>query len=106
MIRRPPRSTLFPYTTLFRSRMISGENLMTIELELGAFYKETREKLGYSQRDAESTYCDHSLISRFENGETVLRADKLLMAINGLDLTPTEFFVWHGEYLPNRLQIF
>src|SRR5256886_12319996 len=25
MIRRPPRSTLFPYTTLFRSRARSGE---------------------------------------------------------------------------------
>src|SRR2546426_7767641 len=24
MIRRPPRSTLFPYTTLFRSRVASG----------------------------------------------------------------------------------
>src|SRR2546430_3947727 len=24
MIRRPPRSTLFPYTTLFRSRLISA----------------------------------------------------------------------------------
>src|SRR5690349_23373074 len=24
MIRRPPRSTLFPYTTLFRSNMIEG----------------------------------------------------------------------------------
>src|SRR2546430_11686947 len=24
MIRRPPRSTLFPYTTLFRSRSLSG----------------------------------------------------------------------------------
>src|SRR2546429_4789864 len=24
MIRRPPRSTLFPYTTLFRSRMATG----------------------------------------------------------------------------------
>src|SRR2546430_10027342 len=24
MIRRPPRSTLFPYTTLFRSKLISG----------------------------------------------------------------------------------
>src|SRR2546430_13684530 len=24
MIRRPPRSTLFPYTTLFRSRPIAG----------------------------------------------------------------------------------
>src|SRR5260221_6279536 len=26
MIRRPPRSTLFPYTTLFRSTMVSGLN--------------------------------------------------------------------------------
>src|SRR2546430_13762269 len=25
MIRRPPRSTLFPYTTLFRSRDLSGQ---------------------------------------------------------------------------------
>src|SRR5256885_7838062 len=24
MIRRPPRSTLFPYTTLFRSRVVEG----------------------------------------------------------------------------------
>src|SRR3712207_7776207 len=27
MIRRPPRSTLFPYTTLFRSRLESFEDL-------------------------------------------------------------------------------
>src|SRR2546430_9729407 len=26
MIRRPPRSTLFPYTTLFRSRSLQNEN--------------------------------------------------------------------------------
>ena len=26
MIRRPPRSTLFPYTTLFRSEIHSGKN--------------------------------------------------------------------------------
>src|SRR3712207_7187613 len=25
MIRRPPRSTLFPYTTLFRSALLAGE---------------------------------------------------------------------------------
>src|SRR5688572_32042304 len=25
MIRRPPRSTLFPYTTLFRSRLLAGD---------------------------------------------------------------------------------
>src|SRR5438132_3272151 len=28
MIRRPPRSTLFPYTTLFRSRHMDPDNLM------------------------------------------------------------------------------
>src|SRR2546426_7404157 len=26
MIRRPPRSTLFPYTTLFRSQIVLGRN--------------------------------------------------------------------------------
>src|SRR3712207_7230383 len=28
MIRRPPRSTLFPYTTLFRSRPAEGEDAL------------------------------------------------------------------------------
>src|SRR3712207_7394912 len=27
MIRRPPRSTLFPYTTLFRSQLVAGEGV-------------------------------------------------------------------------------
>src|SRR5205823_12870344 len=27
MIRRPPRSTLFPYTTLFRSKLIEGHGI-------------------------------------------------------------------------------
>src|SRR3712207_8772112 len=31
MIRRPPRSTLFPYTTLFRSSMSSERQLLTVE---------------------------------------------------------------------------
>src|SRR2546426_3022726 len=31
MIRRPPRSTLFPYTTLFRSRDVASERLEPLE---------------------------------------------------------------------------
>src|SRR3989441_12141086 len=31
MIRRPPRSTLFPYTTLFRSRADAGEHVGLLE---------------------------------------------------------------------------
>src|SRR3712207_9548883 len=33
MIRRPPRSTLFPYTTLFRSRMLGAPRLMALHGE-------------------------------------------------------------------------
>src|SRR3712207_7135208 len=32
MIRRPPRSTLFPYTTLFRSRERAGEGVEAVAL--------------------------------------------------------------------------
>src|SRR2546422_3321614 len=31
MIRRPPRSTLFPYTTLFRSSIPAGEETLKID---------------------------------------------------------------------------
>src|SRR2546430_8905583 len=30
MIRRPPRSTLFPYTTLFRSRAVPGDGVRAL----------------------------------------------------------------------------
>src|SRR3989454_8125013 len=44
MIRRPPRSTLFPYTTLFRSRVFDSgpdgvERTLTV-LEVGAVFGE------------------------------------------------------------------
>src|SRR5689334_23609125 len=31
LIRRPPRSTLFPYTTLFRSRRVSGAVALDVQ---------------------------------------------------------------------------
>src|SRR3712207_8700944 len=34
MIRRPPRSTLFPYTTLFRSSLYSLKHSFTVETRL------------------------------------------------------------------------
>src|SRR3712207_8990268 len=35
MIRRPPRSTLFPYTTLFRSLDEGGPRVLGVEPDLG-----------------------------------------------------------------------
>src|SRR2546426_8531183 len=35
MIRRPPRSTLFPYTTLFRSRVLEAVDLAALRVQAG-----------------------------------------------------------------------
>src|SRR2546422_6541005 len=52
MIRRPPRSTLFPYTTLFRSRVYAGERHVPARGgRLGGGYRRVRRghrRLGVS----------------------------------------------------------
>src|SRR2546429_9892514 len=45
MIRRPPRSTLFPYTTLFRSWMTSPTPDLGLVLELPARLEEIAQSL-------------------------------------------------------------
>src|SRR5256885_15276532 len=40
MIRRPPRSTLFPYTTLFRSAQYVLDNFATVKEAVAALEKE------------------------------------------------------------------
>src|SRR3712207_6872367 len=61
MIRRPPRSTLFPYTTLFRSRHAQE----TDELDLILVIIERREGTaeGFHQQTA-SCLCDRHLPSQ------------------------------------------
>src|SRR5256712_4793196 len=56
MIRRPPRSTLFPYTTLFRSRAVSAKAALAFR-ELGCRV-ETVDPRWPSPRDCwEQTFC-------------------------------------------------
>src|SRR2546422_3076008 len=46
MIRRPPRSTLFPYTTLFRSRPHFGVERVERRLVERAVFRELERELG------------------------------------------------------------
>src|SRR3712207_7102014 len=46
MIRRPPRSTLFPYTTLFRSTLLKNYREHADAKYLPAFYKVIDRKFG------------------------------------------------------------
>src|SRR2546422_11645175 len=54
MIRRPPRSTLFPYTTLFRSPRPQDRQRLNLVLELRllvlALHLESRREVGHPHR--------------------------------------------------------
>src|SRR3712207_6885817 len=62
MIRRPPRSTLFPYTTLFRSNGTSNYILGRLEegLELQAAIAEAQER-GYAEADPTADLEGHDV---------------------------------------------
>src|SRR2546430_4824313 len=50
MIRRPPRSTLFPYTTLFRSKAIRERNIGLLS-SVSGIGKKTAERLALELAD-------------------------------------------------------
>src|SRR5690242_21155277 len=60
MIRRPPRSTLFPYTTLFRSRRGRGRghdledppDALALRRRRGRHQRGARERVGGQPRDS------------------------------------------------------
>src|SRR2546430_12125188 len=66
MIRRPPRSTLFPYTTLFRSARDAGR-------------KRRRQHLGRPRRWSIGGGSDHPLRSRSEEHTSELQSQSNLV---------------------------
>src|SRR5258707_8064683 len=62
MIRRPPRSTLFPYTTLFRSRWLRDRVLQIVRLHLPhqPLRRPERQRLVGQMEDRKSTRLNSS----------------------------------------------
>src|SRR2546429_2567216 len=68
MIRRPPRSTLFPYTTLFRSpgsrvRYVGGHDIIGLEVEGIANQQTAGLPAGYLDRKSTRLNSSHGYIS-------------------------------------------
>src|SRR2546427_6744636 len=65
MIRRPPRSTLFPYTTLFRSLYAAARRLLVIAEPVRNLSQSRRRSVRWLARDRKSTRLNssHSQIS-------------------------------------------
>src|SRR5258708_29081920 len=66
MIRRPPRSTLFPYTTLFRSRMSQSSPTVEgagVKLHSGFGFGDTTEFDPFLDRKSTRLNSSHQIIS-------------------------------------------
>src|SRR5260221_10174597 len=66
MIRRPPRSTLFPYTTLFRSQQaFTASDVVELYLHRGAFETTLADEDQEQEPDRKSTRLNssHTVIS-------------------------------------------
>src|SRR2546430_15877768 len=72
MIRRPPRSTLFPYTTLFRSHLASGK-------KLAAF--------GLTEPGAGSDAGATRTTAELRDGQWIVNGSKLFITNAGTDIT-------------------
>src|SRR2546425_2689454 len=107
MIRRPPRSTLFPYTTLFRSQLIDrgygdvvvlGSEHCAGPLRIREFL--TRNGHPYTQRDLDTDPESQELLDHFHlsaqdvpvvicRGTTVLKNPTIQQLADCLGLNPT-----------------
>src|SRR5947207_12214899 len=74
MIRRPPTSTLFPYTTLFRSASL-GPTLFILTLYL-------QNVLGYSPVLTGFAFLPHALIVTFTTNNACGRKDRKSTRLN------------------------
>src|SRR5437588_2041956 len=63
MIRRPPRSTLFPYTTLFRSKLGNDAHRGPIDLDVAARL-ERRKGIGRSEEHTSELQSHSDLVCR------------------------------------------
>src|SRR5260370_29191603 len=65
MIRRPPRSTLFPYTTLFRSQsLFSGADVFTSLAHSGGVFSKIRRRSARSEEHTSELQSHLNLVCR------------------------------------------
>lgn len=64
---------------------------MIDKMELGEFYRELRIARGVKQNEVACEGLTASQLSKFELGQSMLSADKLFLAIEGINMTFAEF---------------
>src|SRR3712207_7977062 len=60
MIRRPPRSTLFPYTTLFRSRLLG----VAVDRVRHRLFRRAQEVMNLAEHRPDAAHLEHQPLDR------------------------------------------
>lgn len=83
-----------------QSMFLTKEEVIMLRksLELGELYKELRIARGLKLKDISKKNLSISQLSKFENGQTMLAADKLLIAIEGINMSFSEFGYAMNQY--------
>src|SRR2546429_6566181 len=90
MIRRPPRSTLFPYTTLFRSALLHGTNAKEIvETLFSPRYPQDRKSTRLNSSHGYISYAVFCLKKKYRRLQThgVSPCDRAWLCCSGLAAT-------------------
>src|SRR2546430_5238597 len=92
MIRRPPRSTLFPYTTLFRSHVgaLGRFDLIQAQVGFAAIFDRVRSEEHTSELQSQSNLVCRLLLEKKKN-----RANFFLDALNSSTLHPPPAKPWY-----------
>src|SRR5258707_10121296 len=99
MIRRPPRSTLFPYTTLFRSR--SGAGVSLLALGRKSFDDRGHVRILLCARRS-SGYASRGHKARSEEHTSELQSRQYLVCRLLLEKKKNRFAAHEGESLLRR----
>src|SRR5205085_8245576 len=97
MLRRPPRSTLFPYTTLFRSDDHKDRLYVSVDTALGAEDWEARSEEHTSELQSQSNLVCRLLLEKKKNLPTCaatmrplagVKADEILICQDRVSCLP------------------
>src|SRR5256885_10790407 len=100
MIRRPPRSTLFPYTTLFRS--VSRETERSAPRRLNTLFRPCRRHAGRSEEHTSELQSPCNLVCRLLLEKKKKNASDLMVLTFSLRSLWTELpRIWY----PSRLRV-